>query len=201
MSSVKVWTDEQCMQLEPLYVLCQARRDAHQNANKFFGKWNSIVTLPSILIGSVLSTLSFNEDTAPPGVSAGLAIFMTVMSTCNTFFNLSKKTEGHRATSREFNLLIREIEMCILRGQESPKREFIDFIEHINDNFTKLLEDAPSLNTSALKILQEKRRLKPSPFDNLRGVHDYNSDSTKREDFGENHTSVIDVNVEDTTIT
>ena len=108
----------------------------------------------------------------PAGVSAGLAIFMTVMSTCNSFFNLSKKTEGHRTTSRGFNLLVREIEVSILRGQEAPKRQFVDFIESINDQFTKLLEDAPNLNASALKILQTQRKNKPSPFNNLRGIVD-----------------------------
>ena len=78
-TSVKPWTDDQCLQLEPLFVLCQARRDAHQSAFNFFNRWNNVVSLPSILVGSVLSTLSFNDEAAPAGVSAGLAIFMTVM--------------------------------------------------------------------------------------------------------------------------
>ena len=196
MTSVSPWTDEQCMQLEPLFVLCQARRDAHQAAFNFFSTWNNVVSLPSILVGSVLSTLSFNEEAAPAGVSAGLAIFMTVMSTCNSFFNLSKKTEGHRTTSRGFNLLVREIEVSILRGQEAPKRQFVDFIESINDSFTKLLEDAPNLNASALQILNTQRKSKPSPFDNLRGVGD---DDRNNQD--NRNDSVIDVEDEGTTIT
>lgn len=192
MTEVKPWTDDQCLQLEPLFTLCQARRDAHQDAFNFFNRWNNVVSLPSILVGSVLSTLSFNEEAAPVGVSAGLAIFMTVMSTCNSFFNLSKKTEGHRTTSRGFNLLVREIEVSILRGQEAPKRQFVDFIESINDQFTKLLEDAPNLNASALKILQAQRKNKPSPFNNLRGiVDDDENEPVARQD------SVINIDVEE----
>ena len=169
---IEQWTDEQCKQLESIWILCQARRDAHYAAHSFFNRWHNLITLPSVLVGSILSTLSFDQETAPAGVSAGLAVFMTVMSTANTFFNLAKKTEGHRATHRAFNLLLREMEMSILRGQESPKREFIDFLEHINDSFTKLLEDAPTLNPAGRKILDEKKKNKPSPFDNLRGIGD-----------------------------
>ena len=117
------------------------------------------------------------------------------MSTCNSFFNLSKKTEGHRTTSRGFNLLLREIEVSILRGQEAPKRQFVDFIESINDQFTKLLEDAPNLNAGALAILNAQRKNKPSPFNNLRGITDDNRDDD--DDFTEKRETVIEVNEDD----
>ena len=75
--------------------------------------------------------------------------------------------------------------MSILRGQESPKREFIDFLEHVNDTFTKLLEEAPTLNRSAYKILNEKRRSKPSPFEIIEKRLGYNNreDFNNQEDF------------------
>ena len=43
-------------------------------------------------------------------------------------------------------------------------------MESINDTFTKLVEDAPALNSSARTILTAARNDKPSPFDNLRGI-------------------------------
>ena len=169
MSKAEPWTDEQCKQLEPIWQLAQARREAHYLAHIFYNRWYNVFTLPTVLVGAILSTLSFNSDTAPDGVAAGLAIFMTSTSTINSYFNLSKRQEGHRQTYRGFNLLIREIEISILRGQESPKRDFIDFLESVNDSFTKLVEDAPSLNAGARAILTAARNDKPSPFDNLRG--------------------------------
>lgn len=175
-TKITPWTDEQCKQLEPVWQLARARRDAHSSAHNYFNRWHNIVTLPSVLIGAVLSTISFDKDAAPPAVSAGLAIFMTLMSTVNSYFNFSKKQESHRQTYRGFNLLVRDLELSILRGQESPKREFVDFLEYLNDNFTQLIENAPVLNMSSKKLLSTAIEDKPSPFSNLKGKIEDNKD-------------------------
>jgi len=167
---ISPWSDSQCKQLEPVWHLAKARRDAHYSAHNYYNKWHNFITLPSVLIGAVLSTISFDKDAAPVAVSASLAIFMTLMSTINSYFNFSKKQESHRQTYRGFNLLVRDLELSILRGQETPKREFVDFLEYINDNLTQLIENAQLLNSSARKILSIANTDKPSPFDNLRGI-------------------------------
>lgn len=167
---ISPWSDAQCKQLEPVWQLAKARRDAHYSAHNYYNKWHNFVTLPSVLIGAVLSTISFDKDAAPAAVSASLAIFMTLMSTINSYFNFSKKQESHRQTYRGFNLLVRDLELSILRGQETPKREFVDFLEYINDNLTQLIENAQLLNSSSRKILSIANTDKPSPFDNLRGI-------------------------------
>ena len=140
MSNISPWSDKQCLQVEPLWDLCTARRDAHETSFNFFRRWNMAFNFPVVLTGAILSTLTFNEDVAPPGLSSGLAIFMTVMTSTNSYFNLAKKEEGHRTTYRGFNMLLREIEMCLLRGQESPKRDFIDgdYEDLSDDNDKKL---------------------------------------------------------------
>jgi len=167
--TVEPWTDEQCLLLEPTWQLCQARREAHNMAFRFYNKWHNVVSLPPILVGAVLSTLSLNPDTVPAGANAALAIFMTGMSTVGSFFNLAKTQEGHRQTYRNFNLLAREIEMSILRGRETPKRSFVDFLEYVNERFTKLVEDAPTLNAAARVVLDAYRKERPSPFSKLLG--------------------------------
>lgn len=169
MSEVKIepWTDEQCLMLEPTWQLCRARRDAHHSAFRYYNKYYNMVSLPPILVGAVLSTISLNQDAVPAGVSAALAIFMTGMSTISSFFNLAKTQEGHRQIYRSFNLLVREIETSIIRGRESPKRSFVDFLEYINDTFTKLVEDAPTLNAGSRAILDKYRNERPSPFEKL----------------------------------
>lgn len=161
------WTDEQCMLLEPTWQLCRVRRDAHHMAYRFYYKYNTIVSLPPILIGAILSTISFNPDAVPSGVSAALAMFITGMATVNSFFGLSKSQEGHRQSYRAFNMLVREIELNIIRGREEPKRSFIDFLEYCNEQFTKVTEDAPTLNPAARQHLDSYRGSRPSPFDKL----------------------------------
>lgn len=162
-----LWTDEQCMKLKTTWDLCRARRDSHHIAYRFYSKYNTVVSLPPILIGAILSTISFNPDAVPSGVSAGLAMFITAMSTINSFFGLSKSQEGHRQSYRFFNALVREIEMNIIRGKEAPKRSFIDFMEFVNSQFSKAVEDAPTLNPAARRVLDEYRNNRVSPFDEL----------------------------------
>lgn len=163
----ELWTDEQCMSLKPVWELCRVRRDAHHMAYRFYNKYNTVVTLPPILIGAILSTISFNPDAVPSGVSAGLAMFITAMSTINSFFGLSKSQEGHRQSYRMFNTLVREIELNIVRGKEAPKRTFIDFIEFVNEQFAKVVEDAPTLNPEAKRLLDTYRQDRVTPFDKL----------------------------------
>ena len=166
-NNIEAWNPKQILQLKSLWVLCKARYAAHEYSYRYFNKLNTIVSLPSILVGAVLSTLSFKPEDAPAGVNAGCAIFMTLMTTTGTFFQFSKKAEGHRQTYRGFNLLLREMEMCILRGRESPKREFGEFLEYINDKMTDLISDAPTLDRKGSELLKKNKIDKPSPFDHM----------------------------------
>lgn len=161
------WTDEQCLLLEPTWKLCQVRRDAHHMAYRFYDKYNTMVNLPTILLGAILSTISLNPDASPSSVNAGLAVFITAMSTINTFFGLAKSQEGHRQSYRTFNMIVREIELNLIRGREEPKRSFIDFLEYINERASKMIEDSPTLNPAARKFLENTRGSNPSPFESI----------------------------------
>lgn len=161
------WTDEQCMHLEPIWQLCRVRRDAHHKAYRFYYKYNTLASLPPILFGAILSTIGFNPDSVPTGLSAGLAMMITSVSTINTFFALAKNQEGHRQSYRTFNAMVREIEINLIRGREAPKRSFMDFFEYINDKFTRVLEESPTLNPRARKYLNSFRGKRPSPFTRL----------------------------------
>jgi hypothetical protein len=161
------WTDDQCLHLEPIWQLCRVRRDAHHKAYRFYYKYNTLASLPPILFGAILSTIGFNPDSVPTGLSAGLAMMITSVSTINTFFALAKNQEGHRYSYRTFNAMVREIEINLIRGREAPKRSFMDFFEYINDKFTRVLEESPTLNPRARKYLNSFRGKRPSPFTRL----------------------------------
>ena len=180
-SKIEPWKPEQILQLKSMWILCKSRYAAHEHSFRYFNKLNTIVSLPGILVGAVLSTLSFKPEDSPPGVNAACAVFMTLMTTTGTFFQFSKKSEGHRQTYRGFNLLLREMEMCILRGGESPKREFGEFLEYINDRMTDLISEAPTLNKSGSILLKKNSIDKPSPFDHLDGttIKTGNTDNNK----------------------
>lgn len=166
------WTDSQCMQLKPVWLLSQARRESHYMAFKFFSMLTNITGLPNILIGAVLSTISMDTENVPAPVKTALAVAMTLISTVSTYFKWAQKAESHKDTYRAFNMLVLEIETSLLRGQEQPKRVFIDFYEYINDKYSNLVENAENLNSSARAVLNKQRSEKPSPFDNLRGIKD-----------------------------
>ena len=195
MSSPSAWTNEQVLQLEAIWLLCLGRRDAHRCAAVFYGRWHKIFTFPNVLIGSVLSTLTFNPDNAPPALATTLSVCMTLFATTTSFFNLAQKAEGHRTCSRGFTILLREMEMCILRGRTSPKREFVDFLEYINDRFTELIDDSPDLHGAAQKILDEVRKTRPTPFDAVRENVDLGSSTEVMDEITINNDISIPVSV------
>ena len=166
-STIVNWTDEQCKLLEPLWNLARARRDSHHIAYRFYNTWHTVVNLPPILLGAILSTISLKPEAVPAGISAGLAVLITGMSTVNTFFEFSKSREGHRQCYRAFNGVVRDIELNIIRGREAPKMSFVDFLESINDQFSKITEGAPTLNKNARRMLDGYRGARPSPFEQL----------------------------------
>ena len=168
------WPTSDILKLEPIWILCKGRRDAHQCSSTFYNRLNKSFSFPNVLIGSVLSTLTFNPDNYPPSIATSLSVFMTVLATTSTFFNFSQRGEGHRATQRGFTLLLRDMEMCILRGSTAPKREFADFLEYMNDRFTELIEDAPPLHAAGQLILDSVRSSRPSPFDSFRNIDNTN---------------------------
>ena len=158
------WTDEQCLLLEPIWQLARVRRNAHHMAYRFFHKYNTISNLPTILFGAILSTISFEPTSVPSIVSASLAMFITAIATMNTFFSLAKCQEGHKQSYKAFNMLVREIEVNLIRGREEPKRAFLDFQEYVNEQFTKIVENTPTLNPAAKRYLDDYRGSRPSPF-------------------------------------
>lgn len=182
---VSPWSADQILRLEPLWTLCQGRRDAHTCSCTFYGRWHKLFTFPSVLVGSILSTVTLNSDNYHAAVASSMSIFMTLLATTNTFFNFAERTEGHRNTHRGFTLLLREMEMCILRAQTIPKREYEDFLEYVNDKFTELIESAPALHADGRRILEEVRRSRPSPFDTLRSEQD--TPSVSAHDSGNSH--------------
>ena len=168
MTTPKPWTDSEVLQLEPLWLLCVGRRQAHKSSAVFNGRFHKAFTFPNVLLGSVLSTLTVDLEASPVGLATTLSVIMTLLATTTTFFNFSAKSEGHRATHRGFTLLLREMEMCIIRGRSAPKREFVDFLEYVNDRFTSLIEDAPDLHPAGQRILDEVRNNRPTPFDDIK---------------------------------
>lgn len=161
------WTDEQCKLLEPLWQLSRARRDSHHIAYRHYNKWHTVVNLPPILLGAILSTISLKPESVPTGISATLAVFITGLSTVNTFFEFSKSREGHRQCYRAFNAIVRDIELNIIRGREDPRRSFVDFMESVNEQFSQVVESAPPLSKAARDYLDSYRETRRSPFDLL----------------------------------
>jgi len=161
------WTDEQCKLLEPLWGLSRARRDSHHIAYRYYNKWHTVVNLPPILLGAVLSTISLKPESVPTGISATLAVFITGLSTVNTFFEFSKSREGHRQCYRAFNAIVRDIELNVIRGREDPRRSFVDFMESVNEQFSHVVESAPPLSKTARIHLNNYRSSRQSPFDLL----------------------------------
>ena len=73
---IEPWKPAQIMKLKSLWILAQARRDAHEIAFRYFNKFHTAVSLPTILVGAILSTLSFNPEEAPPALNERLVLYL-----------------------------------------------------------------------------------------------------------------------------
>lgn len=160
------WTDDQKLSLERWWKKAAARRRAHEVSANSMGRVHKFVSFPAVLVSAVLSSVTFQPDLAPAALAPALSIIVTLTSTTQAFFGFERKSTSHRAISRGFGQLQRDIEMTLIR-MDVP---FNAFLETIGRTFNELLNDAPVLTAAGLTILNAEGRgdALPNPFDAIR---------------------------------
>lgn len=162
------WSEGDTAELERWYIRAKNRRDAHEVSFSFFNMWNKVLTFPSVLLSSILSTTTLNQSTDDPviaNLNAGIAVVLTFMTTTNTFFQPAKKATGHRAMARNMGKLMADIELELRRSKTDKCIEFLPFVEKVSERFGLAKDEAPPLTKSGRQILREGRKEIESPFD------------------------------------
>ena len=164
----KKWTEGDTAELERWYIRAKNRRNAHEVSFGFFNFWNKVLTFPSVLLSSILSTTTLNQTTDDPviaNMNAAIAIILTFMTSTNTFFCPAKKATGHRTMSRNMGKLMADIELELRRSKTDQCVDFLPFIEKISERFGLAKDEAPPLTKAGRAILNEGRKELESPFD------------------------------------
>lgn len=122
----------------------------HGKAEGYFGIRNNWITLPTIVLSTLVGFLSGSSSsifTEPTMASIGIgsvSLFTGVISTIGNYFNFAKRTEAHRIASIQYSKLSRflSIELTL------PKIERIaakDVLKITKDSIERLMETSPAV--------------------------------------------------------
>ncbi len=138
----------------------------HKDAEALYSYRRTFIELP-VIVGSALigflnaGSTSMFEDPKTSSVALGVgSLVVSVLQTINTYFNWSKRAEGHRLASIQYAKLYRflSIEMSLPREERMTPS---DLLKQVRDTYDRLQEVSPLIPTQVLALF--KKRLDKYP--------------------------------------
>lgn len=133
----------------------------HKQAEALFSHRRTLIELP-VIVGSGLigflnaGSTSMFEDPKISSIALGVgSLVVGILQTINTYFNWSKRAEGHRLAGIQYEKLYRflSIEMGLPRSERMPPAELL---KQTKDTYDRLQEISPLLPTDIIKDFQKK---------------------------------------------
>lgn len=133
----------------------------HKQAETLFAKKRNLVDLPVIIISTAVgflqvgSTSMFGDtDLASTLLGVG-SLVVSVLNTTGTYFGFSKRAEGHRISSIQYNRLYRflSVEMSLPRENRMSPR---DLLKYTRDAYDRLDEISPLVPPEIVKEFQKR---------------------------------------------
>ena len=134
----------------------------HKRAEEVYSRQRVFIDLPQIVLSTVVGFLQVGSSSMFAGeqmtasIALGVAsLFVSVLGTVGSYFQWSKRAEGHRISAIQYSKLFRflSIEMALPREERmSPT----DLLKYTKENIDRLAEISPLLPPT---LLQEFRRL------------------------------------------
>jgi hypothetical protein len=130
-------------------------------AERYYGKMNTYIALPVIVLSTVTGFLSgssqliFNDPSASSIGIGGVSLFTGVLSTIGSYFAWAKKTEGCRISALQY----RKLQKFITTEMTLPKSERIrakDMLKMIRETVERLLETSPAVPEHIIKLFNLK---------------------------------------------
>lgn len=138
----------------------------HKDAEALYSYRRTFIELP-VIVGSALigflnaGSTSMFEDPKTSSVALGVgSLVVSVLQTINTYFNWSKRAEGHRLASIQYAKLYRflSIEMSLPREERMTPS---DLLKQVRDTYDRLQEVSPLIPAQVL--VSFKKRLDKYP--------------------------------------
>ena len=133
----------------------------HKQAETLFAKKRNLVDLPVIIISTAVGFLQVGStsmfgDTELASTLLGVgSLIVSVLNTTGTYFGFSKRAEGHRISSIQYNRLYRflSVEMSLPRDNRMSPR---DLLKYTRDAYDRLDEISPLVPPEIIKEFQRK---------------------------------------------
>lgn len=151
----------------------------HKRAEGLYAYRRNFIDLPVIVISSLVgfmsvgSTSMFEGEEENSSIALGvLSLFVSVLNTVGSYFQWSKRAEGHRISSIQYGKLYRflSIELSLPRDERmSPT----DLLKKVKDDYERLQEISPLVPPELIREFQAKFKDNKdvSIPDELNGLH------------------------------
>lgn len=139
-------------ELQKLYYNCIAKKDAHYKSSIYCQHMDKIISVPQIILSSMLSTSTFSQatsnlelqtDTNLNWFIASSSISLTILTALSRFFDFSSRKENNKRTSLNYGNLERHIRLHISDNEQENKELF----KYASDEYSKIRENAPLIST------------------------------------------------------
>jgi hypothetical protein len=133
----------------------------HKDAEALYSYRRTFIELP-VIVGSALigflnaGSTSMFDDPNTSSVALGVgSLVVSILQTINTYFNWSKRAEGHRLASIQYAKLFRflSIEMSLPREERmSPS----DLLKQVKETYDRLQEVSPLIPAQVLASFKKR---------------------------------------------
>ena len=122
----------------------------HDQSEKKYGKLNTYIAIPVIVISTLAGTASIGQESLfgtgdiAPIVIGLMSLSVSVLNVISNFFSWAKRSEGHRISSINYGKLHRwiSIELSLPRTQRVPAKHFL---KEIREQIDRLNETSPAI--------------------------------------------------------
>lgn len=133
----------------------------HKKAEELYSSRRNWIDLPVIVGSGVIGFLNAGSstmfsDSAISSVALGVgSLVVGILQTINTYFNWSRRAEGHRISAIQYSRLYRFlcIELALPRDERMPPK---DLLKYVKDQYDRLQEISPLIPAPVMKEFQIK---------------------------------------------
>lgn len=169
-------TSEQCMGYAWLHKRCE----------EMYSHRTIFIDLPTIIIGAVNGFVSvgskqiFSDDAYAPVYIGAVSLFVSILSTVNSYFGWSRKAEAHKIACNSYSKLYRFIAVEMNTKPRAERMNPKKLLEYVSTTFDQLGESSPLIAPTIVSSFVHKfGKLKdfslPEETNGLHAVYSFNA--------------------------
>ena len=149
----------------------------HDTCSKFYRKKNRLISIPTLLLSTVMSAVSFSSSGSSDPESqlmgyfqSGLSVASTILIAMQNFLKFESEFEKHAILSQAFSTYYREIQSILVMPREYRDNP-IEIINNKRLEYDRLLNNQVHIPNSILNQYIEKFKGKMVLIDLANGFH------------------------------